>query len=180
MSDAMTPMEPPVTPDPPTRRPWLPQLRSRWWTLLLGVSLMANLLVIGLALGFGFEGRRAERLMGASYIQMIPRDFLRNLPRERREELMGIVHDKLHQLRELRATSDASPLKLAEALEKPDASDAEVRAAVEAFATGNGSLAAGGAGVTMEIVSKLTPDERKALAHAIRDRAERAARRRRN
>ena len=57
MSDAMTPIEPPVTAESAIRRPWLPQLRSRWWTLLLGVSLMANLLVIGLALGFGYEGR---------------------------------------------------------------------------------------------------------------------------
>lgn len=158
------------TPDMP-RRHWLPQLRSRWWTLLLGVSLMANLLVIGLVVGTRFDGRRAERIMGASYIQLIPRDFLHQLPRERRKELMGLVHDRLHELRDLRANSQTSPLKLADALEKPDATEADIKAAVDSFATGSGSLAAGGAAVVMEIVAKLSPEERRQLAEAIRARA---------
>lgn len=157
----------------PVKRHWLPQLRSRWWTLLLGVSLMANLLVIGLAVGVGLDGGRAERIMGASYIQLIPRDFLRQLPRQRRDELMGVVHDRLHELRGLRATSQNSPLKLADALEKPGATDADIRAAVDSFTTGSGSLAAGGAAVVMEIVGRLTPDERLLLAEAIRERARR-------
>ncbi len=162
------------------KRQWLPQLRSRWWSLLLGLSLMANLLVIGLAVGAGLGGGRHERLEGASYIQLVPRNFLRSLPRERRAELMAVVHERQHQLRELRANSQASPLKLADALDKEGSTDADIKAAVDAFATGSGSLAAGGAAVVMEIVGKLTPDERKALATSIRERAERSNRRRKD
>ncbi len=164
----------------PERRQWLPQLRSRWWSLLLGLSLMANLLVIGLAVGAGMGGGRHERLQGASYIQLVPRNFLHGLPRERRAELMAIVHERQHQLRELRANSQASPLKLAEALENEGATEADIKLAVDAFTTGSGSLAAGGAAVVMEIVGKLTPDERKALAASIRERAARAERRRKD
>jgi hypothetical protein len=165
---------------PEEKRHWLPQLQSRWWTLLLGLSLMANLLVLGLAVGSGFGERRAERIMGASYIQLIPRDFLRQIPRQRRDELMGIVHDRLHQLRDLRASSEASPLKLADALDKDGATEADIKAAVDAFTTGSGSLAAGGGAVVMEIVGKLTPEERKILAASIRERAARAGGRKRN
>ncbi len=170
-----------VTPTPALRRRnWLPQLRSRWWTLLLGLSLMINLLVAGLAIGVGFDERRAERLAGASYIQLIPRDFMHRLPRERRVELMGIVHQRSHQLRDLRAMSQSSPLKLADALEKDGATDADIKLAVDAFTTGSESLAAGGGAVVMEIVGKLSPDERKLLAASIRTRAERANRRKRD
>lgn len=164
-------------PQTPLKRPWLPQLRSRWWTLLLGLSLMANFLVLGLAIGFGFDERRAERITGASYIQLIPRDFLHGLSRERRNELMAIVHDRSHELRDLRKTSQASPLKLADALEKAGATDADIKAAIDAFTTGSESLAAGGGTVVMEIVAKLTPEERKLLAASIRERADNADRR---
>lgn len=175
----MSDINQPVSPAAP-RRHWLPQLRSRWWTLLLGLSLMANLLILGLAIGFGFDERRMERISGASYIQLIPRDFLRTLPRERRSELMAIVHDRSHELRDLRKNSQASPLKLAEALEKEGATDADIKAAIDVFTTGSESLAAGGGTVVMEIVSKLSVEERKTLAASIRERAARADRRRRN
>lgn len=180
MSDVTQHPLPPDSAAPPEQRHWLPQLRSRWWTVLLGLSLMANLLVLGLAVGAGFDERRQERIMGASYIQLIPRNFLRQLPRERRDALMDLVHDRLHQLRQLRTTSQASPLKLAEALEKDAATDADIQAAVDAFTTGSGSLAAGGAAVVMDIVKRLSPEERKLLAASIRERAAKAERRRRD
>lgn len=161
------------------RRQWLPQLRSRWWTLLLGLSLMVNLLVAGLAVGVGLDGGPVDRIMGASYIQLIPRSFLRDLPRDRRHELMKIVHGRSEALRELRDNSQSSPLKLAETLENPAATAAELKAAVDMFTTGTESLAAGGGAVVMEIVGKLTPDERKLLATAIRERAEKSMRRKR-
>jgi len=163
----------------PARRKWLPQLRSRWWTLLLGLSLMGNLLVAGLAIGVGLGGGPVDRIMGASYIQLIPRSFLRDLPHDRRHELMKIVRDRSQTLRELRDNSHSSPLKLAATLENPAATDTELKAAVDTFTTGTESLAAGGGAVVMEIVGKLTPEERKLLATAIRERAEKSTRRRR-
>jgi uncharacterized membrane protein len=166
----------PITPAPPRRR-WLPQLRSRWWTLLLGLSLMVNFLIGGIAIGSFFHDDPVERITGASYIQLIPRRFLAELPRERRRELMDIVHQRGDELRHLREHSFAAPTQLADALSHDPYDPALVKAAVEAFTTGSESLAAGGGAVVEEIVAKLTPDERQALASAIRDRASRMNRR---
>jgi hypothetical protein len=91
--------------DNPTRS-WyrfVPQLNSRWWTALLGLSLMANLLIAGLVLGTRYRGD--DRIMGASAVQVFPRSFLRDMPRERRNELMGIVRRDMRGLRDMREGS---------------------------------------------------------------------------
>lgn len=158
---------------------WLPQLRSRWWTVLLGLSLMLNLLVGGIIAGARFsEGR--DRLVGASYVQLIPRKFFRDISGERRSLLMQIVRDNRDDLRTLRAASESTSLKLAEALEKENFSIDDVRQSVTAFSTGTESLAARGGDVVVKIVSQLTAEERKLLAAAIRDRDERSKRRKRD
>jgi hypothetical protein len=91
---------------------------------------------------------------------------------------MGTVRERMHDLRQLRATSTAASLQLADALEKPDATEADIKAAVDSFATGSGSLAAGGGAIVLEIVGKLTPEEKKLLAVSIRERAARMGRHR--
>lgn len=159
---------------------WLPQLKSKWWTALLGLSLMANLLVGGVLLGGFFGKNRMERLAGVSYVQLIPRNFFRDLPNERRQQLMQIVRDNRDALRELRQTSEASSLKLAEALEQPSFSIEEVQKTVAAFTTGTESLAAKGGDVVVKIVAQLTPEERKVLAQAIRERETRNSKRKKN
>ncbi len=166
------------TPNPQARS-WLPQLRSRWWTLLLGASLMLNLMVGGIIFGDRFAGGRMERLSGASYVQLIPRSFFHSLPRERRNQLMQIVKESRDDLRGLRSQYEGTSLKLAEALEKEALSESDLREAVTAFSTGTESLAARGGEVVVKIVGQLSPDERKALAQAIRNR-EASGRKRRN
>ena len=159
---------------------WLPQLRSPWWTALLGLSLMLNLLVGGVVLGGIFGHARMERLNGASYVQMIPRSFFRDLTKQRREELMQIVRDNRDDLRTLRKQFEGTSLKLAEVLEKDAFSAEELRQAVTEFSTGTESLAARGGDVVVKIVSQLTPEERKQLASSIRNRDERGKRRTRD
>ena len=159
---------------------WLPQLRSRWWTLLLGLSLMLNLLVGGVIVGGAFGPHRAERLAGASYVQLIPRNFFRSLSRERRDELMQIVKDNRDDLRGLRDAYESNSLKLADALEKDSFSIDDVRSTVTAFSTGTESLAARGGDVVVKIVSQLTPEERKQLAQSIRQRDDKGGRRKRD
>ena len=152
----------------------LPRLTSRWWTALLCLSLMLNLLVGGLALGRRFGEGQVERLAGASYIQLIPRKFLQELPRDRRQILMEIVRQNRPDLRNLRSASEANSTKLADVLEKQPFVIDDVRSTVRDFATGTQSLAARGGDVVFEIVQQLTPEERSTLAQAIRDRAEKA------
>jgi uncharacterized membrane protein len=149
---------------------WLPQLRSRWWTALLGLSLMLNLLVVGIMFGDKWGGGRMERLAGASYVQLIPRSFFRNLSDDRRKELMQIVRESRDDLRGLRSQFEGTGLKLADVLEKDAYAPEELRQTVLAFSTGTESLAARGGDVVIKIVSQLTPDERKLLAQAIRQR----------
>jgi uncharacterized membrane protein len=159
--------------DNPQTKPrwgWLPQLRSRWWTLLLGLSLMLNLMVGGIVFGDRFGGGRADRLMGASYVQLIPRNFFRQLSHDRRKQLMEIVRESRDDLRGLRSQYEGTSVKLAEVLEKDTFSPEELRQSVSAFSTGTESLAARGGEVVIKIVNQLTPEERKQLAQAIRQR----------
>jgi Spy/CpxP family protein refolding chaperone len=155
---------------------FLPQLRSRWWSALLIGSLMLNLLVGGIAIGNVASHGPSDRLMGASYVQLIPRRFLQEMPRERRRELMEIVRNNRADLRALRKASEDSALKLAEALEKDTYTEADALAVITAFSTGSESLAAKGGSVVLDIIRKLTPEERKQLAASIRERGERRKR----
>jgi uncharacterized membrane protein len=164
------------TPNPATRGSWLPQLRSRWWTALLGLSLMLNLAIAGMFIGHRTFGPRTDRLSGASYVQLIPRSFFRSLSDERRREIMQILRESRDDLRNLRRDFEGNGAKLAEVLEKDAFSIDEVKATVTAFSTGTESLAARGGEVVVKIVSQLTPDERKQLAAAIRARDERKKR----
>jgi uncharacterized membrane protein len=156
---------------------FLPRLRSRWWSALLVASLALNLLVGGIALGNYFAARSPERLMGASYVQLIPRQFFKELPRERRRELMEIVRSNRGDLRELRKASEETATKLADVLEKDTYTEADATAVINSFATGSESLAAKGGAVVLDILKKLTPEERKALAANIRERSLKAKRR---
>lgn len=158
-------------------RGWLPRLRSRWWTVLLGLSLMLNLLIGGMIIGRFAAYGPAERLVGASYVQLIPRRFFHDLPRERRRELMAIVHENRPDLRALRQANEATSLKLADALSDAAFSEAAVAQVIGEFSTGSESLAARGGSVVLDIVRRLTPEERLLLAQAIRDRANRGQKR---
>lgn len=154
----------------PMESSWFPQLRSRWWTLLLGLSLMLNLLIGGVIFGDRLRDGRGDRLMGASYVQLIPRSFFRELSRERRHELMQFVRESHDDLRSLRSQYEGTSLKLAEVLEKDNFTPDELRQTVTAFSTGTESLAARGGDVVVKIIGQLTPEERKLLAQAIRQR----------
>lgn len=162
------------------QKSWLPKLQSRWWTLLLGLSLMLNLLVGGLIFGDRVAGGRMDRLVGASYVQLIPRSFFRELSRERRHELLQIVRESREDLRGLRSQYEGTSLKLADVLEKEAFTPDELRQAVSAFSTGTESLAARGGEVVVKIVGQLTSEERKLLAQAIRKRDETGKKRRKD
>ncbi len=148
---------------------FVPLLRSRWWTVLLGLSLMANLLVAGLVLGVRYRGD--DRIMGANAVQIFPRSFLRDLPRDRRDELMGSVRRNMRGMRDIREGSSEGILQLADALEKDPGDLTLIRPAISNYATGPDSLAARTMTLVSGVIEKMTPEERKSLATAIRERA---------
>jgi Heavy-metal resistance len=166
---------------PPASSGWsryVPVLRSRWWTGLLALSLMANLLVGGIALGHRFGPERGERLMGASAAQLVPRKFFMELPPERRRELLGDVRTNMRDLRGLRDGSSPAVLQIADTLAAEPFDQTRFRQAVDAYATGPDSLSVRGATIINGLIAKLTPEERQQLARAMRDRA--AGRKRRD
>lgn len=144
-------------------------LRTRWWKILLALSLAANLMIVGLAIGHRFGDGRGEHMKGGGYAQLVPRRFFAGLPRERRRELFEVFKQDMEGLRGLRGQADATSLRIADALEKQPYDPAVVQQAVVEFATGSQSLAAKGSAIVTNLVAKLTPEERAQLAAALRE-----------
>ena len=149
----------------------VPLLKSRWWTAILVLSLMANLLIVGAIGGRFAKGHNFGGAYGSNFVQLIPRKFFEDLNHQRRRELMMMLRDNRGEFKQMRATANAAALELATALESPDYNAAAIQAVIDKFATGRESLAAKGGSVVVDIIAKLTPEERKALAAAIRDRS---------
>jgi hypothetical protein len=145
----------------------IPQVRSRWWSALLALSLAANLLVAGIAIGHRVWGGPPDR---GGYLQLLPRKFFADLPRQRRHELMGFMNEGGGGMRDLRDQADITSLQIADALEKLPFDPSAVQRAVSDFATGRQGLAAKGSAIITNLVSKLTPEERAQLAASIRQR----------
>lgn len=152
----------------------VPALRSRWWAGLLVLSLMANLLVAGLLVGRIMQPHRFDNMMRDGFVQLVPRKFFNELPAPRRKEILQFLRDHRGELKALRETSQATLVKLADALENYDA--ATVKSVIDSFTTGSESLAAKSGAVVMDLVAKLTPEERKKLAETIRERGSRRQR----
>jgi hypothetical protein len=155
----------------------VPRLKSPWWTVLLGLSLMANLAVGGMSLGYRYGGGSEPRMAAVGVAQLVPRSFLWELPRERRRELARLVNSGLREMGGSRAIASAQALRFADVIEKSDLSAQELQAAINTFATGSDSLAAKSALLAQQVLSKLTPEERAKLAKAIRERARQKFRR---
>ena len=164
--------EPTLVTTPPKGR-FIPELRSPWWAVLLGVSLMANLLIGGAAIGVRMKGGGWQMGLMENRAQLLPRKFFAELPHERRRELMDMFKSKKEQFVQSREAADAVTLKFADLLEQPDFDQFKIKAVIDDFTSGATSFATQGESVILDIVAKQTPDERKNLAADIRERAAR-------
>lgn len=148
----------------------VPTLRSRWWTGLLGLSLMANLLVAGAVIGHAIHPERYDNGGRANFAQLVPRKFFMDLPGPRRKELMQDLRNDHDEMRNLRAGFQVTALKLADALDVENYDPVAVKTVIDSFTTGSESLAGRGGAAVEDLISKLTLVERKQLAAAIRDK----------
>ena len=163
--------EPTLVTTAPKRR-FLPELRSPWWAALLVLSLMANFLVGGVAVGAKLHGGGAWQMAFLNNrAQLLPRKFFAELPRDRRRELMDVLKAKKDQFMQSREAADAVTLKFADLLEQPTIDPAQAKAVVDEFTSGKNSIAAQSEAVILDIVAKLSTDERKKLAADIHDHA---------
>ena len=167
--------EPSLVPELSKRRFSIPEFRSPWWTALLVLSLMANLLIAGAAIGFRFHGGRGLGGFSGNSDQLLPRKFFGDLPRERRREFMDMLRSKNDDYMQNRDASDAISLKFAVALDQPDFDQTKAKSIVDEFTSGPNSFAFQSEALILDVVNKLSPDERKSLAAAIRDRVARRA-----
>ena len=154
-----------------SKSPDIPAKSSRWWTALLVVSLAINLLIGGAVAARFFTREGHERLMGASYTQLIPRRFFTEIPRERRRVLLDILKQYRNDFRGDRDAFETAAAKLADALVIEPYDVEKVKLVINEFASQAGKLAARGGDAALDILAQLSPDERKILADAIRERA---------
>jgi Heavy-metal resistance len=144
--------------------------KMNWLKVALVASLALNLLV-GAAIGTHFvRGQAAQRFQGANFVQLVPRKFLGSLPKERRKELVAIMSRYRKEFKGERDMTKQVALKLADAVAADPYEPDRVKAVIGEFMGQSQKLIARGGDAADEIFQKLTPDERKLLADAIRDR----------
>jgi Spy/CpxP family protein refolding chaperone len=118
-----------------------------------------------------FVKERIERVTGAGYIQLVPRKFLADLPRERRRELLAVFGEFRDEFRDGRKASRETAAKLADVLEAEPYDAAAVKAVADEFSQSGRGLIDHGVEAAVQFVGKLTPEERRQLALRIRERA---------
>lgn len=155
---------------PPRRFP--PQLTSRWWSVVLVLSLALNLLIAAAAAARFYFPPPPDRFMGSSYTQLVPRRFLSDLDQPRREELLSVFRQYRDEVRTSRKEARAAATRLADALEAEPYDAARVESAVADFARTGSDLINHGSKVALDFVARLSAEERRRLAHRLRERAE--------
>jgi len=144
---------------------------SRGWQVILVVSLAFNVLVGAAVASRYFVKERIERVTGAGYIQLVPRKFLADLPRERRRQLLAVFGEFRDEFRDGRKAARETAAKLADVLEAEPYDAAAVQAVAGEFAQSGRGLIDHGVEAAVQFVGKLTSDERRQLALRIRERA---------
>ena len=146
--------------------------RPRWWTVLLIASLALNLLAGGAVATRYFMHERMTRFTGIGNIQLVPRKFLGELPRQRRLELLAVFRGYSDEFKMERTASREAAEKLATALAAEPYDAAAVKAVADQFGAAGNRLISHGVAAAMELIGKLSPQERQQLARHIRQRAQ--------
>ncbi len=148
-----------------------PKASWRWTSILLVVSLALNCLMAGAIAARWFREERMERFSGGSFTQLLPRRFMGDLPRDRRNELMSILGDHRKDFRTGRAALRQAAANIAKALETDPLDQDGLNKAIDIFDQQATGLIDKGSDVTRLVFDKLSFEERKMLANRIRERA---------
>ena len=154
------------------KRNWMSGL-PHWTMFLLVASLAVNLLIAGAAGMRFFYPDRLERWSGASFTQLLPRRFLSDLPEDRRREFLDLLKSRRDAFRQSRTGMRDVALRFADALERNPYDEAQVTQAIQDFTKLSTQMVDSGTLVTLQIVQKLTPEERLQLAQRVRERVDR-------
>ncbi len=144
----------------------------RWVVPLLVVSLAANLLVAGILVAGYFRPPPGERMGSpSSFSQILPRSFMRELPEARKVEVRAVFAKHRDAYREDKRALRDSALAVADSLAREPFDLARAQSAIETYGARSRELVDLGMTVASEVVDKLAPEERKALAERIRNRS---------
>jgi len=142
----------------------------RWWMALLVVSLALNLVVAGaLAVRF-FAPQHFEHFTGSGFSPLIPRKFLTDLPADRRKQLGDLLRQNRGEFHNDFADIRKFAGQLADALQHDPYDEKPVMDAIDGYEKVANGMVGRGSQVTMDVIRKLTPDERAVLAGRIRER----------
>ncbi|MFT3989760.1 periplasmic heavy metal sensor [Aestuariivirga sp.] len=163
MSDTMT--QAGAVPPPPPRKASL-------WHWVLVISLALNLLLVAAGVTrFVMGPPPMQRMSQGSYLRMIPRHFLFGLDRTRRDQVLDMLKAYKDQFRDGQAAARQAVDKLASTLEAEPYSETDMRAAMDDLDRNGAAQVQLATDATREFILKLTPEERKQLADAMRKRA---------
>ena len=158
-------------PGPPAPAP----ARTRRWLMpVLVASLAFNLVIVGAALSVRYWPKHGDRGGGHRAADLLPRSFFRDLDEERREELSSVFRAKREEFREERRAQREAAAAFADALEGEPYEAQLARSAVAEHVGRSHRLIDLVATVAEDLTEALTPEERRALAKAIRHRLEEA------
>lgn len=155
-----------------------PSPRRRWLVPLLVVSVAVNLVIVGAAVSGQFWPDHGGRKSSHRSADLMPRSFFRGLDDERREELVEVFRARKTEWREERRALRDAATAFADALEREPFDAAQAQTAIADHAARSHQLVDLGAAVAADLVEALTPDERRDLAQAIRERLEQERQRR--
>lgn len=142
-----------------------PKKRSRWWTVLLVVSLALNLLVIGAIGSKVVKGNWGHRHWGSqASVLHDSRKFIRSLPWQRRREIRKIWRQSRKSVTVSAAADKAARLALIAALESPALDQAVLDKAADRIQPLLGTRLQARRAALFDILKALTAEERKAFA----------------
>ena len=146
--------------------------RRRWLVPLLVASLAVNLVIVGAALSGRFWPHHGERGGSHRSADLMPRAFFAELDRQRRDELATIFRARKLEFREERRALSAAAAAFADALAREPYDVPSAQSAIAEHTAKSHKLIDLGATVAGELTEALAPEERRALAAAIRQRLE--------
>lgn len=152
--------------------------RRRWLVPLLIASVAVNLVIVGAAVSEQVWPDHDGRKSSHRSADLMPRSFFRALDDTRREELVEVFRARKTEWREERGALRDAAAALADALEREPFDAPQAQSAIADHAARSHQLVDLGAAVAADLIEALTPEERRDLARAIRQRIEEEQQRR--
>ncbi len=152
-----------------TKRQW--NGTPRWVKWLLGVSLVLNFVVIGLAIGAAARfHKHGHSHGGVATIGHI----MRALPHDRKDEARELLRAARPEFKPLRAERKAAQIAVADAIEQAPFDRSAVLKAFDELRLKGERTKASAHGVMVDVLAVLSPEERTEVAASLRKRAERS------